>query len=329
MSKPSHKTKRSVYHLTLLLLLSFLPLKAAQAYDPGTGGYLYEECQKTLERSENLRDAHDSYCGAFIEGYVMGLMVVNTGDMPKPSISDPCRIDKEKAYNHINNRFCSRFPKIKPDNTSAGKMIGIVSSMLDQWVARHPRAMNQNVVDAFEPILQPGEFCNDLSDVDKTDEAHINHALKNVSWSDLLGAKSLVSIDAKYEQCKADIANSGKSSKHFKTTKCGAEILGFMTGARSTKHIQENRIHSTNLCAKPIARVYDSLDVDQTMCVHANTDPLLVARIFTQNYKLIKGKPEKKWGWAELFDAGDLGAVGYETIYRGFLCRNESELANR
>lgn len=330
MSKPLHNTKRSVYHLTILFLLAFFTTNEAKAYAPGTAGYLFDQCKKTLERSENLRDAHDSYCGAFIEGYVMGLMVINSGNIPKPSTSDPCRIDKEKAYNHINNRFCRRFPKITPQNTSAGAMIETIATLLDKWESQHKDAMNENVVSALEPILQPGAFCDRLEEINlKSQSSTINPALKNTNWSDLMGAKSLVSLDKKFEQCEKDIAHSNKNKRAFKGTKCGGEILGFMTGLRAGNFIQDHRIHSTNMCAKPISRVYDSLDVSQTMCVRDNTDPLLVARIFTRNYDLIKGKPEKSWGWKDLFDAGDLGAVGYETIYRGFLCRNEAELANR
>lgn len=320
---------RFVFTLTILFCCVFHQNAQAQFHTPGTAGFLLEECKKTLQNSESLSSAHNSYCGAFTEGYIMGLMLTHQGDMPKPNTSDPCRIDKEKAFSHINNRYCTRFPAITPENTSAGHMIEIIANIIGAWANHNPSLLKYDVVSALEPMLAPGQFCQNINAemIDSKDTVlPVNNKLKKISWADLLSAKSLVSLDNKNMQCLADIKASGGNHRAFKATKCGGEILGFITGVSSSNHLLMNRVNATPMCEKPIQRVYEGFNVSKTMCVHKNTDPLLVARVFTQNYKLIKGKPKKEWGWADLFDAGDLGAVGYETIYRGFLCRNEAEL---
>ena len=324
---------RLVLPITLLLLILFQQNAYAQSYPAGTAGFLFEDCKTTLIESQSLKDAHNSYCGAFIEGYVMGLMLTNQGDIPKPNISDPCRIDKERAFTHINNRYCTRFPSITPENTSAGHMIEIIANVIGEWANHNPLLLKRSAVEALEPLLAPGKFCDHINEdmINSKDTAlPVNNALKNIGWTDLLSAKGLVSIERKNKQCETDIKNSNGNHRAFKGTKCGGEILGFMAGLRSSNHLQKTRIKSTaqatEKCKKPLNRVYDGFNVANTMCVRSHTDPLLIARIFTQNYELIRGKPQKEWGWADLFDAGDLGAVGYETIYRGFLCRNEAEL---
>lgn len=257
----------------------------------------------------------------------MGLMVVNTGELPEPNEQDPCHHDKTQAFAKINGRFCENLPKFNADTNGAGDMVETIAHLIAKWASAHPTKLNENAITALEDLLKPGRFCNNFKKL-KTEKLEIHENLKKLTWAQLLGAKSLVSLEKKNKGCTTDIKRSKLKPTAFKATLCGAEILGFVSGMRSTAHLQENRTQAAPSCKKPIQRLYDGLDVGQTMCVRQNTDPLLVARIFTKNFKLIRGQPSF-WAFSDLFDAGALGAVGYETIYRGFLCRNEAELRAR
>lgn len=255
----------------------------------------------------------------------MGLLAIQGGNIPKTQENDPCRIDKDRAYNSINNRFCPHFPAFTLDTIEAGQAIDTIYNLITQWAQEHKILLSQPPSQALSSMLSPGPFCDKTVRIMKNINNHVNPALKNITWTELLGAKTLVTMDKKHQQCLSDIEQSDGQSTRFKNTQCAAEITGFISGLRAGENIPNAKTEIINpRCEKPISRLYDSFDISKTMCVRQNTDPLLVAKIFTKNFALIRGD-KKLWGWSSLFDAGDLGAVGYETIYRGFLCRNETE----
>ena len=75
-----------------LLWMIFTCLPAlAQAKDASAGStaYVYESCKAALRDSADLKSIHATYCGAFAEGYFMGVMASSTLKLPAPDPKDP------------------------------------------------------------------------------------------------------------------------------------------------------------------------------------------------------------------------------------------------
>lgn len=310
--------------LVLLFLALFLApeLCVAADYKPGSAGYLYEDCKQILGGAEDLKDAHDSYCGAFIEGYFMGVMASSSLKLPPPSEEDPCFEDKTREYARINERFCQALPTYDSKGDTPEQLIRKIVDMVELWGAQNKSRFDQPAISLLGTLLQPGSLCNSLPAPET--ETPVSKALLKLGWSDVFGIKGLVSHEKKYKQCLKDIEEFGKKPTEFKGSKCGAEVSGFIAGLYASDHLDKPSQTPIAQCVKPIERLYSSVNPRKTMCVKKSTHPLYVARVFVENYKLIRGNPGLLNG-ISLFDPGALGAVGYETIYRGFMCRNEAE----
>lgn len=309
--------------ILFIVALVFVPcLTLAAEYKPGSVGYLYQDCKKALAESDSLRAAHGTYCGAFAEGYFMGVLSTSGFKLPAPNEGDQCFADKQREYQRLNERFCPALPGYDPKQDKAGETVYSVVDTVMLWARVNKGRFHQPATRALGSLVQPGAFCEKLPA--PAVEVEINPGLLDLRWRDILGAKSLVSHKGKYEQCKADIETAKGRRSAFKATRCGAEITGFIAGLYASDHVHEPKASSAAQCAKPIERLYNSINPAKTMCVKRTTDPLYVARVFVENYELIRGQ-RRLLASMDVFDHGALGAVGYETIYRGFLCRNEFE----
>lgn len=306
----------------LAFFLMVPSISAASSYRPGSAGYLYEDCKTTLESAKSLKHAHDTYCGAFIEGYFMGVMASSSLRLPEPNEDDPCYDDKAREYKRINERFCPKLPTYDDKQDTPEAMMRKIVDMVDFWANRNDARLNASAIDVLGGLLQPGPLCDALP-APKSD-VPVSDALLDLGWRDVFGVKGLVSHDDKYEQCVADIKEFGDNPSKFKGSRCGAEVSGFIAGLYASDHLKGPSQTPAAQCVKPIERLYASVNPRKTMCVKPKTHPLYVARVFVENYKLIRGNPGLLNG-IDLFDPGALGAVGYETIYRGFMCRNEAE----
>ncbi len=291
------------------------PALGAADYKPGTVGYLYEDCRKALADSASLGALQASVCGAFTEGYFWGVSSADWAVLTS-SPDGPCGQERQQEYERINNRGCGALPRLNPETESAGVILGTATDILVRWVdfeKKNGRSdpLNRPAVKALNGIITPGPFCDDLA---KSYPAQglpfsINAALRTMTMRDFAEARKNLSLGAKHEQCRKDVAAAGGDPAKFMGTRCGAEISGYIAGLHSTKHLQKNRPPPSKACKKEIDRLYRSLNVTDGMCVTYQTSPLKVAALFLANY-----------GGAIRPGADGTGGIGYQVINKGLLC---------
>jgi hypothetical protein len=306
----------------VFIFLMFLPLSAqAKSYKPGSVGYLYDSCANMLAEGERLEDVYQTYCAAFLEGFFAGASVSNWIDLPPPQSNDPCATEKARAYEHINARVCPHFPNYMDKSVTPEFMITTASAIVQRWIAFNLKSdknfLKRRAADVVGDLIQPGAFCDSLLQKapGKIAPMTINPALLGIKWESYLKIQNDVTLERKYQQCKNDLAQDRSDPKFsFAVSWCGGEIEGYIAGLRATSKLQEGRKENSKACAKPIDRLYKSLDVTRSMCVSKDVKSTDVAEIFLKRFE--QGIT-KDAGFANL---KTLGAVGYETIYRGFLC---------
>lgn len=321
--------------MTVLVLFSFSGVKAAN-YDPGTVGYLYERCREDLHQSASLGEAFGSYCGGFAEGYIAGIIAASPPTLPEPSKDNPCYSDMKVAFERLNNRFCPALPFDFRSNTSIEALVGNVLDVTSAWVREGQLDQGADFfrkdVSATAEIIQPGSFCKAYEESKEQPQSEpllkANPALYSLRWSDLHAVTMVSSEESKYNQCAQDLRYSAKDRTKFLTTRCGAEISGFLAGLKTMDHLNAEPVAASPSCQKQLRRLYRSVDSDRTMCVDGRTHPYTVARIYIDNFKLIS-QSGSVMPASSFLDLGALAAPGYQTIYRGFLCRNKQELERR
>lgn len=323
---------------TLFLFIALVAALAGSAhatespivYKPGSVGYLYEDCRKVLSTGTELKNLYESYCGSFVEGFFTGAMIAHSINIPPPSPQDPCAADKQKEYDRITNRLCKNLPQYEPKTIKAGEVLGTVGSIVTQWVEfqqkTNPKSdpLAQPATAMLGEVLQPGKFCDTLGKnlADDSNAIFINPPLFDLGWKDYLAVRDHISIKRKYDQCLADYNAAKDESTPFKSTRCSAEITGFIAGLGSTSNLQDREPPANPACGKELDRLYRSLDMRTATCVEPGTDPMLVAHIFLERVENMPGQEfEKSQKFVSL---KSLGAVGYESIYRGFLCARKN-----
>ena len=305
----------------MLLVMTFPDLSQAAEYKPGSIGYLYNQCGLALQNSESAAALYDTVCGAFTEGFVAGLMASNTITLSPPRPNDPCAAEKKKEYERINARFCAHLPDYDQKKIEAGRALDAATGLVTNWIAYLQTHRTKGKADPLKApvtaklgnILRPGKFCDSLETITPPEKKFIVHpALLNVTWNDAMAIKKNMTLEKKYQQCLKDIQKT--SAGDFFATRCGAEISGYIAGVNSTAHLHEGRDEPSAACGKEIDRLYKSLNVSSSMCVRPDTDPREVAKIFINRISAMKisGK--------SLPDTEAFGAIGYQTIYKGFLC---------
>jgi hypothetical protein len=306
----------------LLALIVFTPAAVqAKSYKPGSIGYLYDSCANMLGEGGKLEDIYQTYCASFLEGYFAGSSVSNWIQLPPPRKGDPCETEKTKEYERINARVCTNFPNYLDKNVTPAFMISTASEIVQRWIAFNMKT-DKNFLEkpatlAMGDLIQSGPFCDELGKdtVVNLEPIKINPELLKIEWKNYLKIQNDVTLDRKYVQCKGDLQRFESDPKFsFDVSWCGGEVSGFMAGLRSTTKLQENRSENSPRCGKEIDRLYKSLDVTKSMCVAQDTQAIDVGKLFLKRYD---AGIEKDQGFANL---KALGAVGYETIYRGFLC---------
>lgn len=319
--------------LWLAVMMGAFMGTGAQAadYKPGSLGYVYEDCRRALAESANVQEIYASYCGAFIEGYFTGAMIANAAALPQPNAQDPCYEDKKREYERINARLCQNLPKYDPKKISAERIVNDAVDLVSRWMdyirMTNPKSdpLAQPAAGAMGSLLAPGRFCDSLAQSSATQntEVYINPALGKLSWNDYMGIQNQVTLMKKYEQCKRDFDGSGLDRKKFRASRCGAEIMGFIAGINSTAHLRPPEKTENPACGKEIARLYRSVNSAQSMCAPPETDALLVAHVFLERVETMPPREfNKDPGFANL---KHVGAIGAETIYRGFLCARKSQ----
>lgn len=317
--------------MTLLcLVFTAIPAKAQSTYKPGSLGYLYEDCKKALASGTALREVYGSYCGAFVEGYFTGAMIANAVNLPPPSPQDPCFADKSREYERINNRLCPNLPQYDPKKASAAEIMQGAAGVVARWAEflgkTNPKSdpLESSAAGSMNSLLAPGKFCDTLNQnlADDNASVFINEPLLKIDWKEYIDVQNEVSLMKKYEMCKAEYKEANGDPKKFRASRCGAEVIGFIAGLRSTVHLQTREAPANPACTKEIDRLYRGLNVAESMCVTPDTDPMLVAHIFLER---VESMPEKEFQRTQQFaNLKSIGAVGYESIYRGFLCARKN-----
>lgn len=301
----------------------------ARSYKPGSVGYLYDSCANMLAGGQKLEDVYQTYCAAFLEGYLAGAVITNAVQIPPPRSGDPCEREKTADYARINARLCPHFPDYFGKDATPAFMLTTAAHIAQRWIAFNlksdPKFLERPAAQTLGDLIQPGAFCDDLArhTAVNIEPVRIDPALLNIEWKSYLRIQDDVTLDRKYAQCKGDLERHATDRKFsFDVSWCGGEIDGFLAGLRTTSKLQENRpAYQNGRCAKESGRLYKSLDTARSMCVRPDTHAMDIARLFVSRYE---SGIEKDPGFANL---KALGAVGYETVYRGFLCVPENGAA--
>lgn len=312
---------RIIFVIFLANLALFAPAYAAQNYEPGTIGYFYNDCKKALAESSTLTALQETPCGAFAEGYLTGAMISN-GVVLTESPDDPCAAELKTEYDRINARICKNLPVFDLQKTDAGTMLKTAIEIVTRWIEFEDRSakkdpLMRSATKELATVMSPGNFCDDLksSYARQTQPFQINPALLKFSVKDFLSARENIKLSAKFEQCKKDLTASKGSSVEFVASRCGSEISGFIAGLHTTAYLQKDRATPSEACKKPIDRLYKTLNSAETMCVNFDTNPLWVADVFVKNYKPVHG------------NTAAFGGIGYQAIYKGFICAEERKPA--
>lgn len=317
--------RRSAVFVLLFSVLALMPfIVQAQEYKAGTLGYLYADCKAALEKSKSFEALYRSWCGAFVEGYVVGVLSANGLEFKNTKEKDACWGARQAEYDRINNRLCPNLPAFDQDMSDPSYMLEATVNVAARWLSYlDSRAKARDPLDApistvINDMLRPGAFCDVLGEhkADGTPVPTINPALLDAGNMDALRFLRSLKAQDKYKQCQADLKFADGDEALFARTRCYSEIEGFITGVQSTAHLQEGRDTPPADCRKEIDRLYNALDVRQSMCVRGDTEALRVAQIYVDHYDLLK-TPE---GYNPFFDPSDIQSVGYNVIYRGFLC---------
>ncbi|MBK9562012.1 MAG: hypothetical protein IPO54_02540 [Micavibrio sp.] len=310
----------------ILLFVVFLtalvgPARAEEsisAYKPGTVGYLYDNCRLALGSATKYTELQETYCGAFSEGYFWGASASNWM-LPMTVEEGPCAEEKKREWERINNRFCGNFPKLD-DKTTTGDALKSATNIVTRWISFEKQMsdsdpLRRGTLREVNGLVQPGPFCDSLSKSYVVQESPfaINPPLMKMNLRDFMKAKSNMTMKAKYERCKRDVEYAAGDAKKFLSTKCGAEISGYISGVHSTQYLQKNRAELTEECRKPIDRLYKNLDVTQSMCVSYDTNPLWVAELFIKKFPEFKNIEKEQ------------GGIGGLIVWKGFLCAEKAD----
>lgn len=284
----------------------------ADSYKPGTAGYVYENCVTALEKSASPAEFLPTYCGGFAEGYGMGVLAANSFALGEPNDLDPCKEEKKKEYERINARLCKNLPDYRDTKTPPGTILQTAANIVARWHSyllanKKEKALKQSAITEINTMITPGTFCDSL-DMARTEKPlAINPALLEANWYDFVKTGA-ASLQDKYNSCKKEL-----EAENFSESRCAAEITGFMTGLYSTAALQERK-PAKGTCKKEVDRLYESLDMTGRLCLSPETSPELVAKIFLARVESLKSEGEN-------LRASGFGAVGYQSIYYGLLCR--------
>jgi len=153
--------------------------------------------------------------------------------------------------------------------------------------------------------------------------------LKSLDWKNYT-EKPIITLEQTYDLCRKDIDQSHSDPRAFIGTLCGAEILGGLTGLKSTQSLQRRK-NIEGECSLIIDDLYKSINVMKKACVDDNTDPIILGRAFLKMY-------ENEVNGVGIFNKNDLleenedfsekvksisgyGAAGYFPTYYGGMCK--------
>jgi hypothetical protein len=322
--------KKTVFLKILFFCAAFLFISAdissAEPYKPGSLGFLYENCRSALEQSDSPAALYETACGAFVEGYIAGFLAANWIKLSPPDAKDPCHDEKQDVYDRISGRFCPALPEFDKKNLNSQIVLENAADLVMRWIdflktkAGKSDPLKQPAAKALGAMLWPGDFCDSLGQavLHEASAPAINPRLLRTDWKDFIELKEKAGIARKYEQCQNDLAAYAQDAEKFRASRCGAEVSGFLAGLQSTSQLQQQKPVSGKSCGREIDRLYRGLDVKETMCVSAETDPVTVAKVFIER---MDAMTQGKGTWKQkLPDIQGFGAIGYETIYRGFMC---------
>lgn len=266
-------------------------------HPPGSIGYIQDSCRDAIKNSTSFEEFNKTYCGDFLAGFNHGALAANW-IIFSYGPNEECRAEKEVAANHIDSRFCKIFDKKK------GLMLWIPEELypatafryLNGWVAAlehsHP---NQNILDT--PITYANQLsyktidCNTLRAAIENQQEKpldINSSLNGIDWKTLFKNKETISVgrpiyQESYSGCKKDMETTHLNPEKFKATRCGAEIIGYMTGLLTTDHLQYDYTPIEGNCKSVIDDLYQNISVAKDGCIHPDTAPARIAEQFILN----------------------------------------------
>ena len=327
--------KRRGFIAVFFLCFAFLlPMSAkAQDYQPGTLGYYVQNCREVLANANDLAEVYKSSCGAFAEGYYSGVMIAAGQELKSPPpMHDGCDKVRAEEYQNLNHAICPNLPIPKGADFFSPALLKTPALMLEDWLSYKKAQgdsapMSRPIEDVLNELVRPGSFCDHLAHFDASRPYPLSPALSQMNKGQILSFVRTLQKEDKTKRCEMDTGRFGGAPQMFPATRCGSEILGFMTGVQALSYLQPDYKDMPAACRKEIKRLYKSYDPRETMCLRPDTDPFKVALLYTGNAKMIKTASGRGNGWLD-FDLYRAGELGYEVIYKGFLCRAQQQRNN-
>lgn len=302
--------KRKRYGFILVLLSSVFILSSCESiikdhvqspYPPGSIGYIHDSCRSALKNSSSHKELSQTYCGNFMAGLFMGGLYANW-IIPATGPGDKCVKEKKAVWGHMKRNYCASHEKLNlfsfnEDNpeTSGYKfytytLYRAFSAWSDTVQAAYP---DRNIL--FTSVTDANQLSYGKTDCALLEQNYndigtsipVNSKLSQTNWkvyfknSDLF-FKDRPPLKEYYFNCKHDLEYADANSLKFRSTNCGAEILGFMTGILSTDHLQYYT-PAQGKCAKEVNDLHEGLLVAKKSCIRPNTNPEKIAQTALQS----------------------------------------------
>lgn len=273
---------RYIFSALALLILLAAPA-AADEYAPGTVGYLYEDCRRAV-MADSAAAFQDSYCFHFGIGYAFGALSAQRS-LPAPDASDPCHADRLNLHTQREGLLCPIVAYPPPYALQSPVLAAL--HMFFAWIEEQQDnaadILHRPATTALNAILAPGAFCDRaMAYRGRPFPYDINPAVSRFAGNVLAVRKAVMArtTATTVEQCRADSA----APDRFRTSNCGAEITGYLTGIYAQHIPAAERLAARNeSCAPALGRIYQSLDVGQYRCHAPGTEPLLLALAYIRD----------------------------------------------
>lgn len=275
--------------LSILLAAALLIPASARAAAP-TLLSLEQDCLQALATSTTPAEMADTYCGAFLSGYVSGFLYANT-IAPRMPQNGTCTPEWKTAYKHIKSRICMpAVPMVKEKGRYSLYQVSTALLSLRIGFLKENGTPALTLSAVRGAVSEPG-FCAVVADnMNGMSLPPVNPALRKAMPLLKIDFETLRNTQSGYASCTQDIKGSRGKNAAFRKTKCGAEMEGLLIGMTSVDYNTDKPAFSP-ACEKEIGRQYANLDMRTNFCIGKNTDALAAARAMI---RAIDSLPEEK-----------------------------------
>lgn len=301
MTEKQWKTKG----LILSLISSIVILSACEtfkkdhvqsSYPPGSIGYIHDSCRLALKNSSSHKQLLQTYCGNFISGLLIGGLTANW-IIPTTGPQDKCVQEKEAVWIHMKRNYCAPHEKLNlfsfksnhPELSGYQFYTYTLYKAFSAWSSTLEAAYpDQNILST--PVTDANRLSYGKIDCALLEQNYdnlgtsipVNKNLLQTNWKEYfknseMHLKDRPPMKEYYFNCKHDLEYAEGSDLKFRSTNCGAEILGFMAGMLSTDHLQYYT-PAHGKCAKEVNDLHEGILIAKQSCITPDTNPERIAR---------------------------------------------------